>query len=496
MPNCKQCQNAFEVAPEDRAFYEKMEVPEPKLCFNCRMRRRMAFRNERNLYKRKCDLSGREIISIYPPDSFLKVYEQSIWWSDKWNAMDYGRDFDFSRPFFDQFYELMLEVPHISLDNRNNENSEYCNDSSDMKNCYLCFNCEQSENYYYCNTAAYGRDSMDLFWCLETELCYECVKIHNSYHCFWCFNCKGLSDCYFCEDCLGCRNCFGCVGSRQKEYCIYNEQKTKEEFEAFMNNFHFIYPKIEEAKKKVAELKLRVPHRDLEQFNSEDCVGDYISDSKNCRECFDVVNSENSKYVWDGIVNNCQDCYNSGINSNYLYDCVGVYNSNNVRFSYRCGNGSSNFVYCGFCSASESLFGCVGLVQKKHCVLNKQYSKEEYEKLVSRIIDHMKSTGEWGEFFPPKFSPFGYNDSMAMEYFPLSRKEAEAEGFNWSDYVRPKAEGTKIIAAAKLPDSIADILDDILDWAVECEDCKKPYKVVRQELTLCQEGPDQSESAL
>ena len=482
MPHCKQCQNTFEVAPEDRAFYEKMKVPEPVLCFDCRMRWRMAFRNERNLYKRKCDLSGRDIVSVLPPTSPFRVYEQSEWWSDKWDALDYGRDFDFNRSFFEQFYELMLEVPRMSLNNRNNENSEYCNDSNDMKNCYLCFNCEHGENYYYSNTVGYGRDSIDLFWCLETELCYECIKTHGSYRCFWCFNSKGLSDCYFCEDSLGCKNCFGCIGLRQKEYCIYNEQKTKEAFEAFMNDFHFTYPGIEDVKKKVAALRLKLPHRNLEQFNSEDCVGDFISDSRNCRECFDVMNSENSKYVWDGIVNNCMDCYNAGIDSNYLYDSIGVYKSNNVRFCHKCGNGSADLTYCDSCGASENCFGCISLVRKKYCILNKQYSKEEYEKLVPKIIEHMKSTGEWGGFFSPKLSPFGYNDSMAVEYFPLTREEALEKGFIWNDYVRPKVEGAKVIAAAKLPDSIADVPDGILEWAIECEGCNKPYKVVRQEL--------------
>jgi Zn ribbon nucleic-acid-binding protein len=59
------------------------------LCPDCRQQRRLAFRNERNLYKRKCDATGKNIISIYSPDKNIKVYNQDFWWSDKWNTMDY-----------------------------------------------------------------------------------------------------------------------------------------------------------------------------------------------------------------------------------------------------------------------------------------------------------------------------------------------------------------------------------------------------------------------
>ena len=37
----------------------------------------------------------------------------------------------------------------------------------------------------------------------------------------------------------------------------------------------------------------------------------------------------------------------------------------------------------------------------------------------------MKSTGEWGEFFPHELSPFGYNETVAQEYFPLNEAQAK-----------------------------------------------------------------------
>jgi len=90
---------------------EKFQIPTPTLCPEERQRRRLSFRNERKLYKRTCNYSGKEIISIYSPDKPYKVYDQKIRWSDARDPMDYGRDFDFMKSFTEQFHELMREVP-------------------------------------------------------------------------------------------------------------------------------------------------------------------------------------------------------------------------------------------------------------------------------------------------------------------------------------------------------------------------------------------------
>jgi hypothetical protein len=125
----------------------------------------------------------------------------------------------------------------------------------------------------------------------------------------------------------------------------------------------------------------------------------------------------------------------------------------------------------------------------------------------------MMKTGEWGEFFPSSLSPFGYNETVAQEYFPLISPQPSPKGegtsehetfrkvffpsslsggegnkgwggawFNYSDYEPPFPQVSKIIPAHKLPDNIEDIPDDILNWAIECEITKKPFRIIRQEL--------------
>jgi hypothetical protein len=79
---CKHCGGVFPITDKDLEFYDKVSpvfsgkkygIPTPTLCPDCRQQRRLSFRNERKLYKRKCDATEREIISIYSPDKPFKV---------------------------------------------------------------------------------------------------------------------------------------------------------------------------------------------------------------------------------------------------------------------------------------------------------------------------------------------------------------------------------------------------------------------------------------
>ena len=121
---------------EDLEFLKKIspvingkvyEIPPPKLSPKEREQRRLTYRNERNLYKRKSSMSGESIISFFNEKSPYKVFSNDEWWSDVWDPLNFGMDFDFTRPFFEQFYELQLEVPRPALVNNKAENSQYCN---------------------------------------------------------------------------------------------------------------------------------------------------------------------------------------------------------------------------------------------------------------------------------------------------------------------------------------------------------------------------------
>lgn len=138
---CQNCKKNFTVKSDDFAFYETINVPPPTWCPECRLRRRLVWQGYQHLYKNTCAITGEAVISTHHPDSFYMVYKQDIWWSDKWDPLDYGRDFDPSRSFLKQWAQLLRDVPLPALYTEYSSmiNSEYCNAAGECKNCYLCF---------------------------------------------------------------------------------------------------------------------------------------------------------------------------------------------------------------------------------------------------------------------------------------------------------------------------------------------------------------------
>ena len=145
---------------------------------------------------------------MYSPDKPYKVYEQSEWWSDKWDATSYGRGFDFSRGFFDQLNELMIDVPHFNLSNASPENSDYCNTTTGMKDCYLVFNSTFSQDCHYSKGLSKCNDVIDCLKLYESEHCYMCIDSKGCYDCRYLRSCDGCRDSQHCVNCDGCKNCF------------------------------------------------------------------------------------------------------------------------------------------------------------------------------------------------------------------------------------------------------------------------------------------------
>ena len=488
--NCKQCTTSFEITDSDRQFYQKIDIPEPALCPDCRNKRRMAWRNDRTFYRAKSALSGKSMVSLYPADTPYTIYLQSEWYGDQWNPLDYGRDFDFSRPFFEQFAELQLAVPRMNLDIVNCENSEFCNYCGDDKNCYLDIAGESNEDCYYNLFVKYSKDIIDSTFTYHSTLCYECINCHECYNVKFGQYCNNTSDSIFVYDLIGCKNCLFSYNLRNKEYYILNKPHTKEEYEKKCNEIlNGSHSTLHSALKKWHEiLKEKTIFRDSYQVNCENSTGNNLKDCKNVQLGFNVTNSEDCKYLYDTLdAKDCMDLNYSLYKPELSYELISTLNLTHSAFSMA-SHYCHDVQYSDQCNHSKHLFGCDGLTHQKYCILNKQYSKEEYENLKNQIIEHMKQTGEWGEFFPAHLSPFGYNETVAQEYFPIITKEQIIEAdYKWQDYKPPAVKADKSISLGCFPDNTKNIPDDVLNWALECEVTGKPFKLTPRELKFYRE---------
>ncbi len=498
---CQNCKKDFVIEAEDFDFYEKMKVPAPTFCPDCRIIRRMNWRNERTLYKRKCDATGKDIITMFAPEQPLVVYERDYWWSDKWDQLAVEREYDFSKTFFQQFRELFEEAPLPNLANSNCINSEYGNHSLDMKDCYLFYASLRSEDLSYCAGAMECKNSLDLYKAINQTHCYNNTLCSSLNHVFFSYDSDESVNCSFLHACKNMMDSLGCINLRNKSNCIFNEQYTKEDYAKERAKYDFgSYKVLCDFRKRFAEFIKQYPRRYGFIHKSANVIGGNVMNSKNIFMGFDIFNDvEDCKYVIHAAeMNNIYDAYGAGANFNNSYEVVDT-GDNATRnlfsiFTHSCQN--TDYTYA--CKNSKDLFGCVGLRSKQYCILNKQYTKEEYEILRAKIIEQMNEmpyvdkkgrTYKYGEFFPADLSPFAYNETIAQEYYTKTKQEILEEGFNWRE---PDVKQYKItIQSADLPDHIKDVSDDILNQVIACEhagncneQCTGAFKIIPSELAF------------
>ncbi len=493
---CAQCSAPFEITSEDLQFYAdvspvvggtRLDIPAPEQCPDCRCQQRLLFRNDMILYHRKSDLSGKQIVSIYAPDKPYIVYDQDEWWSDRWDECSFGRPFDFSKTFTEQFAALNRAVPHMSLFTTNAENSYFTNHSLNAKNTYLIAGATDIEDSYYGRFVISCQDVVDGLSLYSCRRCYECVASQGCYECQYALYSHNCSNCLMVEDCQNCKNCLLCFGLKGQEYCFLNERIGKEAYQERLRELLPLTPeKIALLKQRFSALKQTLPHRALYVFGSEESTGDMVFNSKKCRSCFDCSQCEDCQFVSNtpkGL--RSQDVnYTAPGGVRYCYNVgstVGVERST-ATFLVWYGN---DVLYSRECHNCSNIFGCSSMKRKQYCILNTQYTKEEYEALVPKIVDHMRKTGEWGRYLDPQLSTMGYNETLAQEYYPLTQAQVLQRGWKWQteelktdSYMGPKS---------SVPPRISDVSDDICTQILHCETSGKPYKIIPQELKFYRE---------
>ncbi|MFA6023820.1 MAG: hypothetical protein WC777_01205 [Candidatus Gracilibacteria bacterium] len=238
-------------------------------------------------------------------------------------------------------------------------------------------------------------------------------------------------------------------------------------------------PKIQTLlKAKLAALKLQIPHRYMQSRQVENVSGNYVFQSKNIENSYFTDRAEDCAYCMQVV--DLKDCYDNNFTeeNELCYEYLGAYQNQKLLFSKFC-NKVFESAYCNSCFNSHHLFACDGIRNSSYCIFNKQYTKEDYEALVPKIIEHMGKTGEWGEFFPVTGSPFGYNETVANEYFPLSKEEALAQGYHWKEDDESNSYHGPI---TEFSENIEEVGDDILQKILTCEVSGNLYKLIPQEL--------------
>lgn len=488
---CVNCNKDFVIEPDDFSFYEKIGVPAPTFCYICRIQRRMFWRNERNFYKRPCDLCKQDFVSTYSLDTPYTVYCTKCFFSDEWDPYMYGIDIDFSKPFFSQWKDLLHKVPLNGMMNDDgiaSTNSPYSYDYFFSKNVYLSACGWHSENLYYCFNANYSKEISNSFFAMNSELCNFVSEVEKCFGSVFLFDSENSTQCLYSSDLKNCNNCFLSVGLRNKSYCIKNVQYSKEEYLEKLNAYKLdTILGSKTAFKEMQDFVESFPRRFAKVIQCVNSTGHQIDHAKNLKNSFWTMGPiENSKNIF--VTDQGQDSYDANNTGkiSLCYEVITTDESANTKFSIFVTK--SNYAeYSLYCSASSNIFGCIGLKKGSYSILNKKYSKEEYELLRSKLVAHMMNTKEYGEFFPSAISTYAYNEAQIQEWFPLSQQEIEERSYSFRFIDRNKYKPTKTVKELE-NEKLLDIADNITSEVIECPvkglNCMNVYRITERELVI------------
>lgn len=501
---CKSCKKEFEITQDDFNFFKKIDVPPPTWCPHCRFVRKLTFINQRLLYKSICGYCKKSIISMYDSKTPFPVWCVKCHLSDVWDGRDYGIEYDFSKTFFEQFKELKYSIPHRSLDQneRNGEGCDYSNLCYTSKDVYLSFDTIASEHIKYSSHVfKLNKNCMDSLLIKANDKGYELVQAISNYNSSFLIESDQCIESHFLYDCTNCVNCCLSSNLRNKSNVFMNKQLSKEEYKKAIAEIKLdTYSGQSQAKKEFEALVRNSIHRFAHIKNSVNSTGDFLENAKNCINCYGVEGSENLKncfFSMNSLAHDSQDLIMTGSGSE-SYECTNSGRGmNRVVLSFSCGSGCSEVYYCDGCRGCTNCFGCVSLINKKYCIFNKQYTKEEYFELIEKIKKHMDEMPYvdkigrvygYGECFPAELSSFAYNESSAFDEEPFSKEEVLAQGYKWRE--REPRSYVPTIQVENLPESIRDVSDSICEEIIECLGkgkealCTLAFRILPDELTF------------
>lgn len=498
---CQNCKQNFTIEPSDFSFYEKIKVPPPTFCPECRMIRRMVWRNFRSLYKRLCGLCGKNLISMYPDDG-APVYCTDCFSGDKWNPLSTGFRYDFSRPFFSQFHELFLKAPRaFAYHTGALVNSDFTNYSADNKNVYLSYSAVSCEDVMYSDLVDKTKNSLDCLGVKAVENCSQNTSCDGNYNCHFAVESRSCIDSYFIYDCVNSQDCALSSNLRNQRYVFKNKKLSKEEYKKALIELKLnTNSGIQTANEYFNNLiRNKTLHRFAQILNSQNATGEHIANSRGIKSGFDVKDSENIAFA-SRVILNSKDSYDAlGLAAGELmYETVASSFGSYKNFFCYIALGSRECEYSMILRNCSDCFGCVGLTNAQYCIFNKQFKKEEYFEMVDKIKQHMKEmpyidrkgrTYVYGEFFPFEFSPFSYNEATTLDYFPITKEKADEMGYVWRE--KEKISYKTTISSENLPDSIEDVSDSIFSEVIACPNngnsefqCTSAFKIVPNEFTF------------
>jgi len=478
---------AFTVGPAERELRKKLGIEgEPMLHPIARWQHLGAFWQHWALHKRKCDKTGKQIVSV-----FSEECPYPVWHKDEWikHANPPSAEIDLSKPVFPQMWELFRHCPIAHQMGANNENCEYTDDWWYSRNCYMCHSGHGCEDLKYCYRNVSVKNSQFCVFSFDSEGCVDLIFSHQCFRSAYLFNCWQCSESAFLYDCRNCDHCLFCTNLRNKSYCLGNQQLTKEEYEKRVLSNDLQSRVMYKKSKQHFNTMLRGSawHRALFLDLCENCTGNFLFECKDCENCFLITNK----------AEHCVNLTRSGVGIKDALDCVSVLGAElaylsccaqdqcyDIKFGYNLIQ--CRFMeYCAQCFQCEYCFGCCGLVGKKYHIFNTPYEPKEFKRKKREIIAAMKQTKEYGEFFPAHFAANPYEESLSGFYWPLTREQGEQRGFRMR--TNDNAREPNARDASQVPERCDQADDAVTQTPFWDAEAKRPFQILKEDIAFAQD---------
>jgi len=372
--------------------------------------------------------------SIFPSERITNIITHKQYY-DKRDALDeYGIDYDANNNFFKNFeslYKIIPFPPTILI--WECENSDFSDQTLGTKDVYLSFvtikDCEKIA--YSISTKEWSRNVFNsmMVWDNSESIYFStgAIKSSNIFYSKYVINSYNI---YFSTNLIWCSDCIDCSDLENQKYCIENKQYSKEEYEQRKQE---ILKNKEGFLEKYKQITKNYKGKNIASTNTTWVFNIECNDISDAYFNYQIKNGKNlflvgGKQQWEDMYDcflhtppqkDVYGAFSSGFSDN-IYNSMHVARSSNIYYSM-------NLEACSFC------IWCIGLKNKSYCILNKEYSKHQWEVLADKIFSQMDQDGVLWEFFPGSFNPFYFNDTMAKMLGNFTKQEVTSEWYMWRD---------------------------------------------------------------
>jgi hypothetical protein len=470
----------FSISAKEQELCRKLGEPLPQTHTSVRLRQLLAFWPQLALHKRRCDGSGRSIIAVFDEACPYPVWHREHWFG---HAAPPAAEYDWEAPFFEQLWSLFQRCPIPHNIGLGSENCEYTDDWWYSRSCYLCHSGIRCEDCCYGYRLIRCRDCQYCVFCFDCELCRDLVNCVNCFSQACSFNCRSCHESDFLFDCRGCDHCYMCWNLRNQRFCIENVQYTQEEYQRRRAQVDLSSRLQYEQQRRRFEaiLRSRVYWRALFNENVEGCSGAYLTNDRDCINCYFIQESQDCVNCFRGYAFKDGVDVISGFKSELGYcSCMPQVDCYATKYCYNVSQ-CKFMEYSGYCLNCQHCFACCGLVGKEYCILNRPYSRSEYARVVEQIRARVEAQGLRGQFFPGYFAPNCYDESLAALHFPLSQTEQQRLGFRVKAGEREREQG---LGAEDLPERAREAASDICKLVFWDGEAQRPFRVSEHDLAF------------